>query len=162
MHHIRQNIAKYSKIRFWMIISILSWITSNINLIQFLVGKGARIIIDTWCWSDRHSGVWSVRKAKKFSRHDRVVHWGAQRVPFRAKKKVQQKQLKVDVTKKQAKAEVVQARVEKDEAVVGKQAAAETKAIADDAQADLDEAMPAFKNALKALDALEKKDHPRD
>jgi len=45
---------------------------------------------------------------------------------------------------------------------VGKQAAAETKAIADDAQADLDEAMPAFKNALKALDALEKKDHPRD
>jgi len=41
---------------------------------------------------------------------------------------------------------------------VGKQAAAETKAIADDAQADLDEAMPAFKNALKALDALEKKD----
>jgi len=61
------------------------------------------------------------------------------------------------VTEEQAKAEVVQTRVEKDEAVAGKQAA-ETKIIADDAQADLDEAMPAFKNALKALDALEKKD----
>tara|TARA_B110000091_G_C13815478_1_gene477476 strand:- start:105 stop:4382 length:4278 start_codon:yes stop_codon:yes gene_type:complete len=61
------------------------------------------------------------------------------------------------VTEEQAKAEVVQAKVEKDEAVVGKQAAA-TKVIADDAQADLDEAMPAFRNALKALDSLEKKD----
>jgi dynein heavy chain, axonemal len=61
------------------------------------------------------------------------------------------------VTEEQAKAEVVQAKVEKDEAIVSQQAAA-TKVIADDAQADLDEAMPAFNNALKALDSLEKKD----
>merc|ERR1711871_888086 len=51
----------------------------------------------------------------------------------------------------------VKAKVEVVVEQVSKQAA-ETKVIADDAQADLDEAMPAFNNALKALDALSKDD----
>merc|ERR1711871_444313 len=61
------------------------------------------------------------------------------------------------VEKDQKTAAEVKAKVEVVVQQVSKQAA-ETKVIADDAQADLDEAMPAFNNALKALDALEKKD----
>jgi dynein heavy chain len=77
--------------------------------------------------------------------------------PVLVKKGKEAEEMIIVVTEEQAKAKIVQERVEKDEAIVGKQAA-ETKVIADDAQADLDEAMPAFNNALKALDALEKKD----
>ena len=61
------------------------------------------------------------------------------------------------VERDQKAAETVKANVE----VVVKEVeakAAETKVIADDAQADLDEAMPAFNNALKALDSLSKDD----
>ena len=61
------------------------------------------------------------------------------------------------VERDQKEADIVKAKVEKVVEVVSKQAA-ETKVIADDAQADLDEAMPAFNNALKALDSLSKDD----
>ena len=63
----------------------------------------------------------------------------------------------VVVERDQKEADIVKAKVEKVVEVVSKQAA-ETKVIADDAQADLDEAMPAFNNALKALDSLSKDD----
>ena len=61
------------------------------------------------------------------------------------------------VERDQKTAAEVKAKVEIVVQQVSKQAA-ETKVIADDAQADLDEAMPAFNNALKALDALSKDD----
>jgi len=62
------------------------------------------------------------------------------------------KQLAVDQKEADAAAEVAA----KDEAAASKMAA-EVQAIKDDCQADLDEALPAYYSALKALDALDKK-----
>lgn len=61
------------------------------------------------------------------------------------------------VNKDKAEAAVVEERVAADEAVVKAQAA-EVGAVQADAQADLDVAMPALNDALKSLDALDKKD----
>ena len=77
--------------------------------------------------------------------------------PVLKKKAEEASAMIVVVERDQKEADVVKAKVEKVVEVVSKQAA-ETKVIADDAQADLDEAMPAFNNALKALDSLSKDD----
>eukprot|EP00924_Labyrinthula_sp_SR-Ha-C_P002719 maker-scaffold_13-snap-gene-5.1-mRNA-1 protein AED:0.01 eAED:0.01 QI:0/0/0/1/0.66/0.42/7/0/4146 len=72
-------------------------------------------------------------------------------------KAVETAELLERVAKEKKEAEVVENRVQKDEAVVSNQKD-EVKLVQEDAQKDLDAALPALNSAIKALDALDKKD----
>eukprot|EP00930_Biecheleria_cincta_P027502 TRINITY_DN19311_c0_g1_i1.p1 TRINITY_DN19311_c0_g1~~TRINITY_DN19311_c0_g1_i1.p1 ORF type:complete len:4103 (-),score=885.99 TRINITY_DN19311_c0_g1_i1:122-12430(-) len=77
--------------------------------------------------------------------------------PFISAKIKEADELVPVVKEEQGKAEVIKQKVSGEEVIVRKQAD-EVQAIAADAQKDLDIAMPALESALKALDALDKKD----
>ena len=77
--------------------------------------------------------------------------------PKLAEKAVETQALLEQVAKETKSAEVIASRVMEDEAKV-KEQQEETSAVQADAQRDLDRALPALDKAIKALNALEKKD----